>query len=84
MSLIKKSDVKNHLSAPRATVFPFGQKPSDTKTPAKNSDPVAQAKGFGIGISPRRPIFSGAVPNTQVGGSVGVPANAGQSGKASW
>jgi hypothetical protein len=84
MSLIKKSDVKSHLSKENTSVYPFGLKRPDTKTAAKTNDRGAPAEVTDISISPSHPISPEAVPNSQVGGSVGVPANAGKSGSGSW
>ncbi len=84
MSLIKKSDVKTHLSTADPSVYPFGLKRSDTKTAADGKEPGTQAEVIDISISPSHPIAPEAVPNAQVGGSVGVPVNAGKSGKGSW
>jgi hypothetical protein len=81
MSIIKKSDIKRHLSTRSATsVFPFGLKSSDTAIAPGNDNAGTQAD---ISISPSHPISPEAVPNAQVGGSVGVP-NTGKSGKSSW
>ncbi len=84
MSLIKKSDVKSHLSKTDTSVYPFGLKRSDTKTAAETGDPGAPAEVNDISISPSHPISPEAVPNAQVGGSIGVPVNAEKSGKGSW
>lgn len=83
MSLIKKADVKSHLSAASTSVFPFGLKRSE-KEPADGKDPGANAEAADISISPSHPISPEAVPNAQVGGSVGIPVNAAKSGKGSW
>jgi hypothetical protein len=84
MSLIKKSDVKSHLSATNTSVYPFGLKRSDKKTTADGKGPGGSPKAADISVSPSQPISPGAVPNTQVGGSVGVPADTAKSGKRSW
>lgn len=84
MSLIKKADVKSHLSTASTSVFPFGLKRSDTKTNAENKTPGSQAESKDISISPSHPIAPEAVPNAQIGGSVGVPANAEKSNRGSW
>ena len=84
MSLIKKSDVKNHLSMAGTSVDPFGLKRSDTKAVADIKDPGAHAEVRDISTSPSHPISPEAVPNAQIGGSVGVPAGATQSGITSW
>ena len=83
MSLIKKADVKSHLSTASTSVFPFGLKRSEEK-PADSKDPGANAEAADISISPSHPISPEAVPNAQVGGSVGIPVNAAKSGKGSW
>jgi hypothetical protein len=84
MSLLNKSDVKNHLSTKSGTsVYPFGLKRSDTAPAAEGADPGAKVD-TDMSISPSHPISPEAVPNTQVGGSVGVPTSAGRSGKGSW
>jgi hypothetical protein len=75
MSLIKKSDVKSHLSTATSSVYPFGLKRTDTKTSPESND-FAQADGADISISPSHHIASDTIPNAQVGGSVGVPAGA--------
>jgi hypothetical protein len=80
MSLIKKSDVKSHMSTQTATsVFPFGLKKPDTPTASDATNTKED-----ISISPSHPIAPEAVPNAQVGGSIGIPENAGKSGKGSW
>ncbi len=76
MSLIKKSDVKSHLSTATTSVYPFGLNRADTKTAPESNDFAAQADGADISISPSHPIASDTIPNAQVGGSVGVPAGA--------
>jgi hypothetical protein len=82
MSLIKKSDVKGDLPTQTATsVFPFGLKRSDAQA---DSDPNAVDTSEDISISPSHPISPEAVPNAQVGGSIGIPADAAKSGKGSW
>ena len=82
MSLIKKSDVKTHLSTRSATsVFPFGLKKADTATAAENN---TNGPKDDISISPSHPISPEAVPNAQIGGSVGVPEKPGKSGTRSW
>jgi hypothetical protein len=83
MSLIKKADVKSHLSTASTSVFPFGLKRSEEKaSDARN--PGANAEAGDISISPSHPISPEAVRNAQVGGSVGVPVNAAKSGQGSW
>jgi hypothetical protein len=84
MSLIKKADVKDYLAKKsRATVYPFGLKRSDTAGATEGS--AAGAKGTtDISISPSHPLAPEAVPNAQVGGSVGVPAAAEKPGNGSW
>jgi hypothetical protein len=82
MSLIKKSDVKSHPSTQTATsVFPFGLRKSDGPT---DSEPDASGANDDISISPSHPIAAEAIPNAQVGGSIGTPANAAKPGKGSW
>lgn len=83
MSLIKKADVKSHLSTASTSVYPFGLKRPEAKTTAETNDPGAPAEVTDITISPSHPISHEAVPNAQVGGSVGVPRNAEESGKSS-
>jgi hypothetical protein len=91
MSLIKKSDVKDHLFT-GAPVYPYGLTRPDPKT-----DPMADQAGtppgtnlevgdisISISISPSHPIAPEAVPNAQVGGSVGVPVEKETSGKFRW
>ena len=84
MSLIKKSDVKSHLSATGTSVYPFGLKSSNRKTDAETNDPAAQAEVTDISISPSHPIAPEAVPNAQVGGSIGVSQSVPKFGKDSW
>ena len=84
MSLIKKSDVKTHLSSTGTSVYPFGLKKSDVKPDAKGETAGAPALETDISISASRPISPEAVPNAQVGGSIGVPANAENPGRGSW
>ncbi|MGA8111192.1 MAG: hypothetical protein WBD46_05135 [Acidobacteriaceae bacterium] len=84
MSLIRKSDVKSHLSTTDTSVYPFGLTRSDADAAPDSQPPDAPAEVHDISISPSHPISPEAVPDAQVGGSVGVPANAGQSGKGSW
>jgi len=79
MSLIKKSDVNDHLSAKKTSVYPFGLKRTETKPAGENKEPAEV-----ISISPSHPISPEAVPNAQVGGSIGVPQSADPSGKRSW
>ena len=70
MSLIKKSDVQNHLFT-GASVYPFGLTQPDPKAGPGSTDEKAD-----ISISPSHPIAPEATPNAQVGGSVGIPAGA--------
>jgi hypothetical protein len=84
MSLIRKSDVKHHLSSTDTSVYPFGLKRSDTETTGDSKDTGTQAEVKDISISPSHPISPEAVPNAQVGGSVGMPVNAGKSDKGLW
>jgi hypothetical protein len=81
MSLIKKSDVRSHLSTKGTSVYPFGLKRPDTKTTADSGKPGAPAEVIDISISPSHPISPEAVPNAQVGGTIGVPEKA---DKRSW
>jgi hypothetical protein len=84
MSLTRKTDIKSHLSSTDTSVYPFGLKKSDVKAAAGVEDAGAPAKGTDISISPSHPIAPEAIPNAQVGGSVGIPANAENPGKGSW
>lgn len=84
MSLIKKSDVKKHLSKTDTSVYPFGLTRSDAPTVKEGTEPDAQAEVIDISISSSRAISPEAVPNAQVGGWVGAPADAGRSGGGSW
>lgn len=82
MSLIKKSDVKNHLSTRAGTkVFRSGLTRSDTTAAPESNGALAKAV---ISITPRYPVSPEAIPEAQADGSVGVPANAETSGKGSW
>jgi hypothetical protein len=83
MSLIKKSDVKSHLSTTGTSVYPFGLKRSDTKTTAAGKDPGAPPEAADSSVSPSQPISPEATPNAQAGGSAGVPASTAKSGKRS-
>lgn len=81
---LNKSDVKNHLSTKTGmSVYPFGLKRSDTAPSPEGTDSGAKVD-TDISISPSHPISPEAVPNAQVGGSVGVPASGERSGKGSW
>jgi hypothetical protein len=84
MSLIKKADVKGHLSTASTSVYPFGLKRPEAKAAVESEEHGAQSEAIDISISPSHPISPEAVPNAQVGGSVGVPVNDGKSGKGSW
>jgi hypothetical protein len=84
MSLIRKSDVKTHLSAADTSVYPFGLKRSDVGTDASSQEQGAQPDAKDISVSPSRPIAPEAVPNAQVGGSVGIPTKPAKSGTGSW
>jgi hypothetical protein len=80
MSLIKKSDVKNHLSTrTRASVYPFGLARPDYAANAQSNSSSEKANAPDISISPSRPISPEPVPNAQVGGSVGVTNGEGKS-----
>lgn len=81
MSLIRKSDVKSHLSKTGTSVYPFGLKRSDTKAITGGQDQGTPAEAVDISISPSHPISPEAIPNAQVGGSVGVPVSTVKSGK---
>jgi hypothetical protein len=83
VSLIKKSDVKNHLSVTDTSVYPFGLKRSDGKTSADLKNPGTPAEAADISISPSYPISPEATPNAQVGGSVGIPSSTVKSGERS-
>ena len=81
MSLIRKSDVKNHLSVTDTSVYPFGLTRPEAEVAASSQAPGAPAEVADSSISPSHPIAPEAVPNAQVGGSVGVPENP---GRGSW
>ena len=84
MSLIKRSDLKNHQSTKTGTsVYPFGLKRRDAGAVAGSNTPDAKVEAD-VSISPSNPISQEEVPNAQVGGSIGVPADAGKPGKRSW
>ena len=83
MSLIKKSDEKDHLST-GASVYPFGLTRPNPRADPEGAAPGTNAEAADISISPSHPIAPEAVPNAQVGGSVGVPAEAETSGKPKW
>jgi hypothetical protein len=84
MSLIKRADVKGHLSTASNFAYPFGLKRPEAKKAVESKDPGAEAEVADISISPNHPISSGAAQSAQVGGSVGVPVSADKSGKGSW
>ena len=73
MSLIKKSDVKNHLSTRTGstTVFPFG-KPQPKSAAGTSKVPGAKADPVDISTNPLSPE---GVRDAQAGSSIGVPAN---------
>ena len=75
MSLIRKSDVKNHLSTRNAAQLPSGLAP---KAVATSAEAAAVDKEAPAQENPDRPLHlidAEPVANAQVGGSVGVPAN---------
>jgi hypothetical protein len=80
MSLIKKSDVKDHLYT-GASVYPFGLTRPEPKVDPEGTAPATNAAESDISISPSHPIAPEAVPNAQVGGSIGVPAETPTFGK---
>ena len=75
MSLIKKSDVKNHLSVTDTSVYPFGLKRSDGMKTTDLKAAGTPAEADAISISPSHPISPEVISNAQVGGSVGIPAS---------
>ncbi len=84
MSLIKKSDVKNRLSAKRGKSFyPFGLHRSDP-APAGEGHARGTKVEPGIGVRPSHPNSPETSSNAVAAGSVGAPASAGKSGKGSW
>jgi hypothetical protein len=84
MSLIRKADVKTHLSTASTSVYPFGLKRTERKAQAESKDTGPQAESTDLSISPSHPVAAEDVANAQVGGAVGVPASPGKSGKGSW
>ncbi len=84
MNLVRKSDVSNDLSATDTSVYPFGLQRSDVETATETQQPRVHSEAIDISISPSHPIAPEAVPNAQVGGSVGIPRNAEKSGKGPW
>lgn len=84
MSLIRKSDVKNHLSTRSgATLIPFGLARPNAVADRELKVTYIKPGETDISISPSNPISPEALPNAQVGGSVGVPENATRPGKRS-
>lgn len=84
MSLIKKSDVNNHLSAKRGKSFyPFGLHPGD-RAPAAKGKAGETEVGTGIGVQPSHAASPETSPNAAAAGSVAVRTSAGKSGKGSW
>jgi hypothetical protein len=81
VSLIKKSDVKNHLSTRTGstTVFPFG-KPKPKSTASTSKVPGAKADPVNIGTS--RPPSPEAVPGIQSESSVSDPVNPERQGES--
>jgi hypothetical protein len=80
MSLIKKADLKNHLSTrTRTSVYPFGLIRSAQAANEPNKTTGTKADAPDIIISPSHPISPEPVPNAQVGGSVGVANDEGRS-----
>jgi hypothetical protein len=86
MSLIKRSDVRNHLStrSGSTSVFPFGLSRRDAEPDPVSNGTGTKAVETDVSISPSHPISPEAVSNAQVGGFVGVPAASGAAGKRSW
>jgi hypothetical protein len=73
MSLIKKSDVKNHLSTRNSVRPPFGIAP---KPAAVTSEPAPGSQETDLledSSRPLHPIGAEPIANAQVGGSIGVP-----------
>jgi hypothetical protein len=83
VSLIRKSDVKNHLSTRTGstTVFPFGE-PKPKSAASTSKFPDAKADSLDIGSS--RPLSPEAVPGTQSESSVGLPVNPERPGESQW
>lgn len=85
MSLIRKSDVKNHLSTRSgSTSLPASQLVPPDAAP----DPASKGTGTkvdktAISISPDPLITLEALPNRQGGDYVDIPASAGNSGSPS-
>ena len=80
MSLIKKSDVKSHLSTRAGTsVYPFGLVRPDEAFNAQSNSSGKKATAPDFGISPSHAISPEPIPNAQVGGSVGVADGEGRS-----
>jgi hypothetical protein len=86
MTLINRSDVKNHLSTRSGSnsMFPAGLTQPDAASAAVTSGATeTTAHGAEIAISPNRTISAEAAPNLQAGESVGLPAKSGNPGSPS-
>ena len=82
MSLIRKSDVHNHLSTRSGdTVLPFRPARPEPSVDPETTPAGEKPDEKDISISPSKPISPEAVPNAQVGGSVGGPGSAISPGK---
>lgn len=86
MTLIRRSDVKNHLStrSGSTSMFPSGlTRPDEAAVAPAGSAPETRADRTEIAISPDRAITPEPVLNPQAGDSVRIPAKAGNSGSPS-
>lgn len=75
MSLIRKSDVKNHLSTRTGTRPPFGSAPKAAPVASEAVPDSHETDLLEDSSRPLRLIDAEPVANAQVGGSVGVPAS---------
>lgn len=80
MSLIKKSDVENHRSAKRRSLYTFGLH----RTASGPGNTLPGTNVGDIGIKSSHPISRETKANAHVAGSVGVPVNARTSGSGPW
>ena len=84
MSLIKKSDVQNYLSAKRGrSLDPFRRRPSGTASGPENTTSGTKVAADPA-ISSSLPISPGALLNARLEDSVGVPVRAVKFGSGSW
>lgn len=85
MSLIKKSDVKDHLSTRtgRTSIFPFAPTPSEAASAVASTERESVVSEPELRVSSDAAIAPEAVPNAGTGDSAGIPAKAGSAGSPS-